>query len=263
MGNIAETLLLTGAEANTHTHTALSTKCPQTSSGKYHLMSLLPGSRLATVIVATRCDKLDPVARQPELLWQTAGKLFRWERNWKRRRQNWIQPFMNSMTKRNESSKKNMRSVDGESKKLWSTNTHDEVWHFNLSVCLPHPSVFSCFYSPTNPACQQSFDLWGGMLCEACSQCTVCVNTHIKELSARPVDHTESCTRCCFVCGHTKHILNTHLNYPTTFFTYMLRHLSVLWEGSLLCGSSWGFRKFKCAELIILDIIRHIQSHVQ
>lgn len=68
MGNIAETLLLTGAEANTHTHTALSTKCPQTSSGKYHLMSLLPGSRLATVIVATRCDKLDPVARQPELL---------------------------------------------------------------------------------------------------------------------------------------------------------------------------------------------------
>lgn len=37
-------------------------------------MSLLPGSRLATVIVATRCDKHDPVARQPELLWQIVGK---------------------------------------------------------------------------------------------------------------------------------------------------------------------------------------------
>lgn len=38
----------------------------------------------------------------------------------------------------------------------------------------------SCFYKPTLPACLQSFDLWGGVLREACSQCA---NTHIKQSS--------------------------------------------------------------------------------
>lgn len=35
----------------------------------------MPDSCLATVIVATCCDRHDPVARQPELLWQIVGKL--------------------------------------------------------------------------------------------------------------------------------------------------------------------------------------------
>lgn len=39
-------------------------------------MSLLPGSRLATVNVGTCCDKHDPVARQPELMRQIVAKSY-------------------------------------------------------------------------------------------------------------------------------------------------------------------------------------------
>lgn len=39
-------------------------------------MSLLPGSRLATVNVGTCCDKHDPVARQPELVRQIVTKFY-------------------------------------------------------------------------------------------------------------------------------------------------------------------------------------------
>lgn len=69
-------------------------------------MSLLPGSRLATVNVGTCCDKHDPVARQPELMRQIVAKSYsksKTERygggGKKKKKRCWIQTSMKSIKK--------------------------------------------------------------------------------------------------------------------------------------------------------------------
>lgn len=65
--------------------------------------------------------------------------------------------------------------------------------------------------------------------CVRCVPSILCVNTHIKELSAWLVVHRDSCTKRCFVCGHINfslsHCLHTHavhtiITFPNTQTDY-------------------------------------------
>lgn len=64
-------------------------------------MSLLPGSRLATVNVGTCCDKHDPVARQPELMRQIVAKSYSKSKTERygggKKKRCWIQTSMKSI----------------------------------------------------------------------------------------------------------------------------------------------------------------------
>lgn len=134
-------------------------------------MSLLLGSRLATV--ATRCDKHDPVARQPELLWQSESCAEGATLKRSRPTEHWSQTIMKRKII-DKNAKKNMK-VCGQ---LWTAIKKGLTFQPECVVTRIVVSVSLLLYRPGNPACQQSFDLWGGMLCKACSWYTVCKHTH-------------------------------------------------------------------------------------
>ena len=174
-------------------------------------MSLLPGSRLATVIVATRCDKHDPVARQPELLWQIVGK-FCGERETERRKRREVQ-----------NTQKGLKTLRGAWSCLW---TADQIkqWSVSSPKLLPLSAPASTDRLPCVPALLW-FVRWHAVQGVFPVYC-VCVNTH-----KRAEQHTACGSHglykvllCLTLSMYTLHTVPTHkhrLNTPQHVISYM------------------------------------------